>query len=622
MGPAHKEYDFVIIGGGTAGLVVATRLTENPSVSVLVLEAGGNALQDPRVSIPAMCSWSAVLGTELDWDFMTVPQENLNNRQIGQPQGRVLGGSSAVNAEVFVPPSATGFDAWETCGNPGWGWNGVAHYFRKFHTLVPPNEAVQKHLDLSWMDESTRGTGPIQASFSGVVEDPLGKAWIETFKQLGYGLTGDPFYGRGIGGWSIPAAIDPITKTRSYAASAYFAPVSSRSNLEVITHATVSKIILENTDSITNTARGVLFKTENGTEHEVKANREVILAAGAFQSPKILELSGIGDESLLNKFGITTKVNNPNVGENLQDHLMTGVSFEVAEGVMTGDSLLRQEPELIQAAMQMYQEHKTGPLASASLLSYAFLPIMTQDIEKLDPQIERSLDELVQGLDVASMSEYERQNLDFTKSLLKSDGSREASGSLFMLPAQVNLHNGPKQAGMTKDVKPGNYVSIGASLQYPLSRGRTHISSSDPSVAPTIDPRYLSHPLDIEMYARHLMVIEIIAKTPPFSNYIKPGGRRAQPGEPRVDTLEKAKAYIRETALTDNHLVGTCAMLPREKGGVVDHRLKVYGVQGLRIVDSSIMPLIPRANVQTSVYTVAEKAADIIKEDHGLLSST
>ncbi|KAI0839568.1 putative GMC oxidoreductase [Hypoxylon sp. FL0890] len=563
--------------------------------------------------------WSAVLGTELDWDFITVPQENLNNRRIGQPQGRVLGGSSAVNAEVFVPPSAIGFNAWETLGNPGWGWDGVAPYFRKFHTLVPPDEAVQKHLGLSWMDESTRGTGPIQASFSGVVEDPLGKAWIETFKQLGFDFTGDPFGGHGIGGWSVPAAIDPVTKTRSYAASAYFAPASSRSNLEVITHATVSKIIIDG--DTTPTARGVAFKTQSGIEHEVKASREVILAAGAFQSPKILELSGIGDESLLSKFGITTKVNNPNVGENLQDHLMTGVSFEVADGVMTADSLLRQEPELVQAAMQMYQEHKTGPLASAALLSYAFMPIMTQALEKLEPQLARSLDELVQKLDAASMSEHERQSLDFTKSLLRSGTSLEASGSLFMLPSQVNLHNGPKQAGMTKDVKPGNFVSIGASLQYPLSRGKTHISSSDPSAAPVIDPRYLSHPLDIEIYARHLMVIEIIAKTRPFSDYIKPGGRRAQPGEAKVDTLEKAKAYIRETALTDNHLVGTCAMLPREKGGVVDHRLRVYGVKGLRVVDSSIMPLIARANVQTSVYTVAEKAADIIKEDHGLLSN-
>ncbi|KAI1207908.1 putative GMC oxidoreductase [Annulohypoxylon truncatum] len=595
MEPTRKEYDFVIIGGGTAGLVVAARLTENPR--------------------------SSVLGTDLDWDFITVPQENLNNRQIGQPQGRVLGGSSAVNAEVFVPPSKVGFDAWEALGNPGWGWDDVAPYFRKFHTLVPPDEAVQQHLGLDWMDESTRGTGPVKASFSSAVEDPLGKAWVETFKQLGINFTGNPFGGGGIGGWSVPAAIDPVTKTRSYAASAYYAPASSRSNLEVITHATVSKIILNNANGITTTARGVSFKTQSGIEHEVKASREVILAAGAFQSPKILELSGIGDESLLNKFGITTKVNNPNVGENLQDHIMTGVSFEAAEGVMTGDILLRQEPELIQAAMQMYQEHKTGPLASAALVSYAFLPIMNQILEKLEPQLQRSLDELVERLDVASMSEYERQNLGYIKSLLQSANPGESTGSLFMLPAQVNLHNGPKQAGMTKDVKPGNYVSIGASLQYPLSRGNTHISSSDPSAPPVIDPRYLSHPLDIEMYARHLMLIEIIAKTPPFSNYLKPGGRRAQPGEAKVDTLEKAKAHIRESVLTDNHLVGTCAMLPREKGGVVDDRLRVYSVKGLRIVDSSIMPLIPRANVQTSVYTVAEKAADIIKEDHGLLSN-
>lgn len=531
----------------------------------------------------------------------------------------MLGGSSAVNAEVFIPPSTIGFDAWESLGNAGWGWNGVAPYFYKFHTLNPPSEDVSKHLDLNWIDESSKGTGPIQASFSGVVEDPLGKAWNETFKQLGFGLTGNPFRGRGVGGWSNPAAIDPVTKTRSYAASAYFAPVSSRSNLEVITGATVSRIILE--DSLNGDqpiARGVEF-TQDGVEHRANASREVIVSAGVFQSPKILELSGIGDKALLEKFGIATKVNNPNVGENLQDHLMTGVSYEVAEGVMTGDPLLRQEPQFVQAAMQMYQEHKSGPFASGSLLSYAFTPIMAQALDKLEPQLQESLEELVQQLaDTPSMSELEQENVRFIKSILQSETPGEASGSLFMLPAQVNLHNGPKQAGMTKDIKPGNFLSMGASLQHPLSRGKSHISSSDPTAAPVIDPRYLSHPLDIEMYARHLMVIEILAKTPPLSNHIKAGGRRAQPGEARVDTLEKAKSYIRETALTDNHPVGTCAMLPREKGGVVDNRLRVYGVQRLRIVDSSIMPLIPRANVQTSVYTVAEKAADIIKEDHGL----
>ncbi|RYO84414.1 hypothetical protein DL764_009339 [Monosporascus ibericus] len=620
MAVIHKEYDFVIIGGGTAGLVVAARLTENVDVSVLVLEAGEDASQDPRVNIPAL--WSAVLGTDLDWDFMTVPQEKMNGRRIGQPQGRVLGGSSAINAEVFIPPSTVGFDAWECLGNPGWTWNDIAPYFRRFHTLNMPDEATAKHLDLSWIDETTKGTrGPIQASFTGVVEDPLGKAWNKTFQKLGLVFEGDPFNGRGLGGWCIPASIDPVSKTRSYAAAAYFAPAKSRENLKVVTGATVNKILLERqTNGDTMSAQGVIFRLKDGTTHQVNANREVLLAAGVFQSPKILELSGVGDKALLDKFGIETKVNNPGVGENLQDHLMTGVSFEAAEDVITGDCLLRQEPQLVQTSMQMYQEQKSGPFASQSLLSYAFMPAMFQALEKAEPQLQEGLVEALQRLEAgASVSELEKQQYGFIKTILRSSAPHEASGSLFMIPAQVNLHNGPKQAGMTKDIKPGNFISMGASLQYPLSRGTSHISSSDPSAPPTIDPRYLSHPLDIEIYARHLMIIEVLAKTAPLANYLKPGGRRAQPGDARVDTLERAKEYIRQTALTDNHPVGTCAMLPREKGGVVDARLRVYGVEGLRVVDSSIMPLIPRANIQTSVYAVAEKAADLIKEDHGLM---
>ncbi|KAF7515937.1 hypothetical protein G7054_g14359 [Neopestalotiopsis clavispora] len=616
MAPMNQEYDFVIVGGGTAGLVVAARLSENADVSVLVLESGGDALADPRVAIPAM--WSAVLGTELDWDFITVPQENLNSRQIGHPQGRALGGSSAINAEVFVPPSATGFDTWESLGNPGWGWSNVEPYFRKSHTLNPPDEALAKHLDIDWIDEATRGSnGPIQATFTGFTEDPLGRAWNTTFRQLGFGVTQDPYSGRGIGAWSTPASIDPLTKTRSYAASAYLAPVRDRPNLHVVTGATVCRILLQETS-----AKGVVFKLkdDNGTnEHQVQAGREVILAAGAYQSPKLLELSGIGNKLMLDKFGIATKVENNNVGQNLQDHLMTGISFEAADGVMTGisfeaadgvmtgDCLLRQEPEFVNAFMQMYQEHKAGPLAGGAIPSCALMPIISDELSKMDPQHQ----ELFRDILAKSAA----------KSILQGHIKDEASAALFMLPAQVNLHNGPKQSGMVSNVKPGNYVSLGVSLLHPLSRGSSHISSADPSAPPVIDPRYLSHPLDIEVFARHLMALEVLAKSSPLDAYLKPDGQRAQGLGGRnadANTLERAKDYIKETTLTNNHPVGTCAMLPLEKGDVVDARLCVYGVANLRVVDSSIMPLIPRGHIVTSVYTVAEKAADLIKEDYGL----
>ncbi|KAI1391661.1 glucose-methanol-choline oxidoreductase-like protein [Hypoxylon trugodes] len=618
MTALRKEYDFVIVGGGTAGLVVASRLTEDSSISVLVLEAGENTTQDPRIAVPGM--WPAVLGTDLDWDFLTVPQENLNGRQVGHPQGRGLGGSSALNAEVFVPPSAAGFDAWESFGNPRWNWKGLEPYFRKSHTIVKPNEGVVKKLDIAWVDSPENGTnGPIQVSFPRVVDDPLPGAWVETMKGLGYGLTGNPFSGKAMGGWNIPWSIDPESGTRSYAASAYYGPASSRSNLEVLIGATVSRVWLEDSSGGSGiTARGVSFKAKDGHEHQVSASREVILAAGVFQSPKILELSGIGDKALLEKHGIKTRINNPNVGENLQDHMLVGVSFEAAEGVMTGDELVRQEPSVIQAVAQMYEEQKTGPLASGSVLSLAYMPIMSQLLENLEPNLQSSLDTAIKRSAELPMSELERQQFDFLKSNLLSSSEHDSSAIMFLLPVQVNMNNGPKQNGMMRDPKPGNFISLGISPLHPFSRGTSHISSSNPLAPPSIDPRYLSHPLDIEVYARHLMGVEIVAKSSPLSNYLKPGSRRAQPGDARVDTLEKAKKYIREGAMTCNHPVGTCAMLPREKGGVVDPRLKVYGVEGLRIVDGSIMPMVPRANTQSSVYAIAEKAVDLIKEDHNL----
>lgn len=524
---------------------------------------------------------------------------------------------------MFVPPSAEDFNAWEALGNQGWGWESLGPYFRKFHTLVPPDAKLREHVGINWIDDKVTATdGPIQASFTDSPENPLGKAWVEAFEALGAGITADPFSGHSTGAFSCPASVDPATKTRSYSASAYYAPAAQRPNFEVLTGANARQIVLEDSPSGSPpTARAVVFTDKDG-EHQAKARSEVVLAAGAFQTPKLLELSGIGNKSLLQGLGITCRVDNPGVGENLQDHLMTGVSFEVADGVMTGDPLVRQEPGVLELFMQMYQEHRAGPLASGALMSYAFTPVLSAAIEKLDAGAQEGLElavrDLQQHTDGLPMSANQRSTADYLTRLLRA--GTEPTGALFALPVQVNLHNGPKQIGMTTNPVQGNYLSIGAALVHPLSRGSSHITAPDPETPPAIDPRYLSHPFDAEVYARHLMAVEALAKTEPLASFLKPGGRRAQPGPngARVDTVERAKEYIRATALSNNHPVGTCCMAPRERGGVVGADLRVYGVDGLRVVDSSVMPLIPQANTQTTVYAVAERAADLIKQNYGL----
>lgn len=519
-----------------------------------------------------------------------------------------------------MPPVAAGFDEWESAGNHGWGWDGISPYLRKFFTVSQPDAKLQEHADINWIEGNTSSiNGPIQASFTDSPGNPLGKAWVDTFKTLGADLTADPFSGRSTGGFSCPSSIDPISKTRSYSASAYYALAAERMNLKVILGATADKILLEGTSTDGGlAAHTVIFRTQDGTEHKAQAKCEVILAAGAFQTPKLLELSGIGGRRLLEKLGITCKLDMPAVGENLQDHLMTGISFEVTDGIMTGDALLRQEPGIVDLFVQMYQEHKAGPFASGSLTSYAFTPIMSGAIGQLDASAHKGLEDAVADLAKYPCSPSERSHADFFIKMIRAQS--EATGALFAIPAQVNLHNGPEQIGLTTNPVEGNYLSLGSMLLHPLSRGSSHVASSDSNVPPIIDPRYLSHPLDIEVYARHLMFIEVLAKTEPLASFLKANGRRAQPGPNRgeVDTVEKAKEYIRATALSNNHPVGTCAMLPRDQGGVVDAELKVYGVDKLRIVDSSIMPFIPMANTQTTVYAVAEKAADLIQKTYNL----
>ena len=332
--------------------------------------------------------------------------------------------------------------------------------------------------------------------------------------------------------------------------------------------------------------------------------KEVILAAGTFQSPKILELSGIGNPQILEPLGIPVVIDNKNVGENLQDHLMTGISFEANDGVMTGDSLMCQEPEAIAAATDMYQNYKAGRLTVGGIGSHAFKPMPDSNPVS---GISAKLQDLLQQhpSDAKNKLQYDA----ICKILQQPD---EGTGALFMFLAQANLHNDDTAKDYRQNLQPGSFISLGACQAHVFSRGSSHIVSDKLSEAPNIDLRYLSHPLDLELLARHVQFLERLARSPPLTDYIKPSGKRNH-STAYVEDLAAAKDYVRTTALSAYHPAGTCAMLPRNEGGVVDSRLFVYGTRNVRVVDASIMPLIPRSNLQSTVYAVAERAADLIK---------
>ncbi|TGO77515.1 hypothetical protein BELL_0103g00100 [Botrytis elliptica] len=592
-------FDFIIIGGGTSGLVVANRLSEDPTVNVLVLESGRSYLGDPRVNMPA--GWPALLGTEADWNFVTTPQESLDGRIMGIPQGRALGGSSAINSSVFMIPSQVGIDAWASLGNSGWDWKTLAPYFRKFHTLTTPSEADVERLGLqNNYSANIPSSGPIQASFPPARENQFPKVWNETFKNLGYGFSGDVSDGTAFGPYSNPASVDPNSGQRSYAARAYYEPVVHRTNLVVLTEATVTRIILEG-ESLPLIAMGVEFSHEGSIE-SLKASREVILAAGTLQSPKLLELSGVGSPEILRKHGITVRIENPNVGENLQDHIISGISFEVNDGVETIDDLARGNPEALGKAMTEYMTSQSGPFGRAAVMSTSFVPVD-------DFQTKEGRDELENLLKAYPSSASDRPHHEFVRSLLRS--REQGNGMIFIYAAQGNFGaNFPKEL-VVADM-PENFVTISALLLNPLSTGYVHISSGSHVDAPEIDFKYLSNPLDLEVLARHLRFVDKLATTEPLALLLKPNGKRNKLYTPWND-LDEVKKYVKKTGMSNWHPVGTCSMLPENKGGVVDNNLIVYGTSNLRVVDASIMPVVPRSNTQTVVYAVAERATDIIK---------
>ncbi|KAH7311615.1 hypothetical protein B0I35DRAFT_481568 [Stachybotrys elegans] len=590
---SSESYDVVIVGGGVAGLVLANRLSEDPNLQVAVLESGQDRSGDPNTLTPG--AWPLLTHSPSEWTFQALPQQELA-KHVAIPQGRALGGSSAINSFIFTSTSKSTVDFWEKLGNVGWNYEAYEKALKKSYTLHKPGGV-------------TEGSGPLQLTLHSA-EGPLEKAWIEGLESLGFART-DPLSGR-LGGPNIAAeSIDPKTKQRSYAANAYLDPIRSRPNLTVLPETTVAKVLLEraSSDGGKAVAKGVQIISKDGSLQSIEARKEVIISAGAINSPRLLELSGVGGSELLQRLGIDVIVDNPHVGENLQNHVFTGIAFEVLEDVKTIDDFFRQEPEAVNAAMQAYATQGTGPMSTSNMITMAQLPLPEFNTE----EGRKELDQLFGALDTDAKTQttspaYLAAHKEFMRTLF-TDPS-DALGNYVFGQAYAPF-DGPSPTYRA----PGKYISVAIELSHPFSQGSTHITSADAaknagtSEGVVVDCRFLSNPLDLEVMARQVRFVEdLVTRAEPIARNLKPYTKR-------FTDLDTAKAYVGRTAEGAHHYTGTCAMMSRELGGVVDNRLRVYGTSNLRVLDASILPLEPTANTQAVVYGIAELGASLIKEE-------
>jgi choline dehydrogenase-like flavoprotein len=575
-----NKYDYIVVGGGTAGLCVAARLTEDPNINVAVLEAGQNRMDDVKISTPS--AYPQLIGRpEYDWMMNSIPQPNAGNKTYSMPRGKVLGGSSAINYLMYVRGSKKDYDTWgELAESDDWNWEGMVPYFKKHQKLDEPEDDYRSPdpqvMPHAAMAKYHGDEGPIHTSFNDYrmpLEDDFCKA---AFEATGIKNTlVDAWSGDHLGFYSSLGAVDRTVDKgrRSYAATGYLRPHLARPNLKVLTEAHVSKITLEKGAVGGPRASGVEF-IHAGQVYEVKASREVVLSSGVIQSPQLLELSGIGDPQVLANAGVECVVDNRRIGANFQDHVLGGMLFDCADGIVSMDALHGVE---YQAAQQkLYDDTQKGPYGSPGMcmgfVSYASI-VSAEEQQRIMTSIKDN-----------SLAETPFEKKQEQSIVDQLSNPTFANLQTFCIPCQLDLSAGSSQAQFFSAPPAGkSRISLLACLEHPLSRGSVHITSSDPTKPPRIDPGYFRNEADVRILAAGIRWLDKVSKVPILQKSL---GRRIQPpADASLETEEERMEYVRNHVSTQYHLIGTCAM-----GEVVDARLRVKGVKGLRVVDASVFP--------------------------------
>ncbi len=525
-----EGYDFIVVGGGSAGAVVAARLTENPAVKVLLLEAGGSD-RHPFYHMPVgFAKMTKGIGS---WGWDTVPQRHMQDKVFRYTQARVIGGGSAINAQIYTRGNAQDYDDWRQMGCTGWGYEDILPYFRKAE-------------DNDTFDNRYHGKGGPLGVSQPIAPLPVCEAYFKAAAEAGIPRNMDINGERQDG--VCYYQLTQRNARRSSTAMAYLAPNRGRANLTVRMGAQVRRLIVEH-------GRATGVEMMDGAR--LMAASEVIVSSGAVGTPRLLQLSGIGPADHLTGLGIKVVMDQPQVGENLQDHLDLYCIAEL-KGPYSYDRYAK--PFWAALAGLQYLFQRKGPVAS---------------------------------------------------SLFETGGFWYADPSARSPDLQLHLGLG---TGIEHGVAsmPQGGITLNSCYLRPRSRGTIRLQSADPARAPLIDPNYLSDPLDREMSIRGLKLTQNILSQPGLKDFIL---AQRLPG-PEVKTDAEYYNFICQHSKTSHHCAGTCRMGP-DAGAVVDIRLRFNGIAGLRIVDNSIMPTVISSNTNAAAIMIGEKAADMIKAEQG-----
>ncbi|EIW61651.1 GMC oxidoreductase [Trametes versicolor FP-101664 SS1] len=584
-----KTFDFIVCGGGTAGLTLAARLSEDPQNSVLVLEAGEANIGDMALLRPA--SYGSHFGRqEYSWNHETTKQKLTGDSAHMWHRGKGLGGSSGINFLCWIKPPKQDIDDFERLGNPGWNWSNFERYIHRTEGFVPPNEDVQKNMNMKFDTWNMGTSGPLAIAYPATIDQSELKVQ-ETLLNAGIPQAARPMNGDPAGVYFAPCTYDPKTHTRSYATTAFYLPYKDRSNFTVLVSAHVNRVIPASDDGSQFVAESVEFE-HKGQVYTVRAKKDIILSAGALKSPQLLELSGIGNPNILRKIGIPTKVDLPGVGSNVQEHMNVAISFELRDDVEFDTMDLLADPAVLEKHVEL---HSTGTgIFTTGIVGFAFAKLS---------EISPRADEIFEAAEHKMMKNgntYPPGLLEQYK--ISLERLKDGVGCEFIsFPGMCSQPNPPE--------KGKRYVSFYAATNHTFSRGTIHASSKDPAVDAQFDPRYFDEEVDLQVWVEMVKFARSLRNIAPLKDMTT---KELNPG-PEVQTDEEIVGWIKKVMSTTWHTASSCSMLPKASGGVVDPHLKVYGTENLRVVDLSVVPLHIAAHPQSTVYAIAEQAADIIQ---------